>query len=695
MWIDKVKEDPYNRRDGQPGQQTSVGAGGGSAADPGSQEPGNAASAPTPTAAPVAPQQSFASVQDYFKANKQQGDEFGQKFTNKLDQTVNQQKDTITGATKKAQEEVVAGTAKENPFLTARAATDPNAVAKDKGQTDAFMNQWNAAYRGPESFEASNAYGEAANATAKANEKKEQLKSVGGRQQLVQDEFGVYGQGNRGLDEALLQTSSFFPQVQAQEKQFGALQDYLKNQSLNLAPDVSAAKAASEKTRQDTRSAVQGGIQNFVSSVDANVKKAQDNLASQTAAVQRALENPNAVNDSVLKALGLTRNEFDKLQKDKAVAAQGWNAPGDKDGQIAGKSFNLADYFKTNPLDVSRRTTVSQADIDKAKGFATLTQDQNILPTIGDQAAPGTFTSFDKAKAEQELGGYAGNVSAAQKAYQAKLDATRPNIPASNPSDGVLRSQPVLPSDGSGGQSGSNPKPAVNPEYNPNNIQFDSKGNPITPEGATGVFKTPDGVWTPIADMKGVQTETSSLTPKDFQTVDTQGGTEKLPQVPMTVINQINSAVDLRRQSEKNPQKAAELRAAGNDLSVLYARELAGTLTAEDRNRLTYTAMLLGMPSSVKTTSAPTAADPNVLSRYLKENQPVSDAGKTDQFMSSVASAVEQKLKSSPYQAWNQIKGYGPTIEKLYPKMQSGSLTAQEKADLNLAMTQLGLGSLY
>lgn len=697
MWIDQENEDEKNLNQEQDSlTNPSIGSGAGG----GGSEPGNGAGAEqnqaTSVAKPAAPQQNFATIQDYFKANKTQGENFGQQFSSKLADTATQQRNTITGAADAARSEVKSKTPIENTYLTARAASDPFSVTSDTGSYDKLMAQYNAAYAGPSSFEESDAYSGAVEATQKAKEKQEQLKSVGGRQQLIQDEFGVYGQGNRGLDEGLLQTSSVFPKVQEQEKEFGGLQDYLKTKGAELTPDVEAAKKEAEKTRASTRATIGSGLQKFVGDVDTNVEKAKTGLASQTEAVQRALANPNAVNDAVLKTLGLTRNEFDKLQKDKAVAEQGWMAPGDKAGQIAGKSFNLADYLKTSPLDVSRRTTVSDADINKAKGFAQITQDQNILPTVGDKATPGSFATFDKTKAMNELGGYAGNISAAQKAYQDKLNATRPSTPSS-PSDGVLRSQPVLPSDGSGGQSGSNTNPAVNPEYNPNNIQFDNKGNPITPEGATGVFKTPDGVWTPIADMKGVQTETSSITPHDLQTVDNQGGTEKTPYIGDKTVQQIKAAVDMRTNvPNQDPQTKAQFQAMGNDLSVLYARKLAGTLTAQDSQKLNQYASMLGLNELA------TGAVPTDLNQYLADQriappaQPTNPDGSTmtaaQKRIDTANKSIQALVDRSNYYGKKELAPMVSQFQSLYPKYVNGQkMTNQEAKTLQQLAQKLGV----
>ncbi len=139
-----------------------------------------------------------------------------------------------------------AATTAFNPDLVSTAVSDPTKITGDKDQLTSFLDQWNAAYRGPASLESTSGYGDVAKAAQGAGSRAGQLESTGGRQQLIQDEFGVYGQGNKGLDEALLQQSSFFPKVQEQGKEFRSIQDYLASQSKGISAQAREAKAATD-----------------------------------------------------------------------------------------------------------------------------------------------------------------------------------------------------------------------------------------------------------------------------------------------------------------------------------------------------------------------------------------------------------------------------------------------------------------
>jgi|GEM_PF-4568537 len=172
------------------GEQT-IGAGGGAQiqANTSTATPNASRLSPTTQSTP----QNFGTIQDYFKGSQEQGERFGEQFTGRLDTAQQEQRETIGRAAETAGGNITAGTLGFNEALVSQAVSDPTQVTGDEGQFQDFLNQWNAAYRGPQSFAGSQSYGGAAKAAHAAGEKAAQLGSTGGRQQLIQDEFGVYG----------------------------------------------------------------------------------------------------------------------------------------------------------------------------------------------------------------------------------------------------------------------------------------------------------------------------------------------------------------------------------------------------------------------------------------------------------------------------------------------------------------------
>jgi len=272
MWLENDEENKTNVN-GQPstGSNLSVGSGG-DAAQPG-QTPSGVVGNPstiTPTPSGQTPQK-FATVQDYLGANRQQGEDLGQKFTSNLEDTANQEKSAISGAAQQASNDISAATPTYDAGLTSKALSNPTEVTKSPDQLSSFLKQWNASYSGPSSFEASTSYAPAATAANEAGQKAAELKTAGGQQQLLQDQFNVYGQGNKGIDQALLQNSSAFPEVQNKVNEFGNIQDYLTSQAGTVNTQAQEAQAAADAAKANTKGAFTNNLTNFQNKINANV----------------------------------------------------------------------------------------------------------------------------------------------------------------------------------------------------------------------------------------------------------------------------------------------------------------------------------------------------------------------------------------------------------------------------------------
>jgi len=503
MWLDTENEqDPYNRTNAAPqAPNTAVGAGGGTTSPGGTTTAGTAASGTSSnpsTATPaqtIGPTQTFATVQDYLGGNKAQGEQLGQNFSNKLGETATNEKNTIAGAADTTKQDITANTINYDASLVNRAATDPTKVTGDSGQLDSFLKQWNAAYKGPDSFESSANYGTAANAATKANEKAEQLKTAGGQQQLLQDEYGVYGQGNKGLDQALLQTSSYFPKVQDQAKEFGGIQNYLSKN----AADVNSLVPGAKNTTAQTKAAIQdkflnpttGTLAGFQSNLDRGVTAAQQDAATRAKQANAALTSatPTDISDADLQNLGVTRDEYNKIQYEKNVASQGFVMP-DNSANIPGTSVDLTKYLTSNQDKINRGTVITPQDYAKAQAYKTLTENQNVLPSI-DAAQVGTPVSpinFDKGNLMTYLQSLYDPIQKAAQDRQTRLqnDPKRPVIPKYQPGDPVFKSQPVLPSQ---------PIPQFNPGISPTVAPTQPSINmPVAPVVVPPVSKPATGV---------------------------------------------------------------------------------------------------------------------------------------------------------------------------------------------------------
>lgn len=278
MWLDPDDSEQKNQSTNSSGLGApSVGAGGGVGQATGTTSNPSTFN-PVQTNQPT---QEFATVQDYLGANQQQGEALGQQFTGKLDTNLSNEKSAIDTAAGQTKSDVASGTVNYDPNLVATAASDPTKITNDPNQLGSFLKQWNASYSGPSSFENSNNYGAATTAANEAATKGAEASTTGGQQQLLQDNFGVYGQGNKGLDQNILQNSSYSPKVQDQAKQFGTVNDYLAQQAADV--DTQATKAATDTaaTQANTKGAFANKLADFQTGVNKEVSDAQNTATAQ------------------------------------------------------------------------------------------------------------------------------------------------------------------------------------------------------------------------------------------------------------------------------------------------------------------------------------------------------------------------------------------------------------------------------
>lgn len=414
MWLDNPT-DEEQKGNQNPLNSPSVGAGGGAAAPSGtSSNP----STLNPVQSNQAPQE-FATVQDYLGANKQQGEDLGQKFTTGLSQNITDEKSAIDSAAGQTQQDITAGTTPFDSALTAKATSNPTEVANNPDQLGSYLKQWNASYSGPSSFEASKNYGTAAGALTDAQTKQAETATAGGQQQLLQDNFGVYGQGNKGLDQAILQNSSAFPAVQDLSKQFGTVQDYLGQKAGTVNTQATKAAADTAATKQQTQDALQGNVTNFKSGLDAKTAAAQKAATDVMAKYKSDLASADPAKvQADLKASGVddatTKNITDYL------TALNKNY---------GINPNISDAYIGNPtVDISNANVATPEDYARAAAYGKLSGvDYSGVLNPADISKAGTGTLQQNAFKSNDLQGYLKDQLTMQDKSRLSSDAPKLN----------------------------------------------------------------------------------------------------------------------------------------------------------------------------------------------------------------------------------------------------------------------------
>lgn len=365
MWVPKDNNnDPYNR--GNVTKAPTIGSGAGGGGAPLGSGEGNQTNANPSTTSPTTqvPQQAPATVQDYLGANKDQGNQLGQQFKSKLETKANEDKSAIDTSADAVKNAANAGAVNFDSNVVNTAKSDPTKVANDPAQLQSFLGQWNAAYKGPDTFESTAQYDTAAKAAADAKTKSEQVGDAGGRKQILQDEFQVYGQGNKGLDHTLLQNSDEFAGIQDLGKNFSMLPDYFASKAGDVNTAAQAAKATTEATKKNAHDLFDGSLTNFQTDLTNRASANQKTAGDAVSQVKAALASGDMSKvGSILEKSNLTNIQKDDIRSYLTTLNSSY-----------GQKPDLNNYYTYNPAtDINPTTSATKDDFAKAAALQKLT----------------------------------------------------------------------------------------------------------------------------------------------------------------------------------------------------------------------------------------------------------------------------------------------------------------------------------
>jgi F0F1-type ATP synthase membrane subunit b/b' len=397
MWLEK-KEEEFNKS--QPGQTNApqVGAGGG-AAPAGSITPITGTTT-SPIASPQITQK-WATAQDYLRANQPQATELGQKVETSLTGTLGEQQKAIESAGQQAKQQVQSGITAFNPEIAKTAVEAPTQITQSPEKLQDFLKQWNAFYTGPTSFETSESYAPASEAATKGKEISEEIKTPGGRQQLLQNQFGVYGAGNQALDLSLLGTAQNYGNIQQLAPKFESLQDYLTQQSQGISKEAQKAQEATQAAQEQTRAALAGNLDKFQKDLAARVGTTQQEAAVKTQQYQADLTSGNVDKIAVdLRASGIAEDQIKPIIDNLTLLNQQYKY-----------NPNLIQGYEYNPATaITTENVATPEDYAKAQAWAQLTGEQGYTTTLNPAniaqagTAPNVKTGFLPDYLKQQTG---------------------------------------------------------------------------------------------------------------------------------------------------------------------------------------------------------------------------------------------------------------------------------------------------
>jgi len=378
MYIENPDEEQNKN---QSSSSPAIGAGGGGAASPTTTATTPATGNPS-TIQPVQtnqPNQSFATIQDYLGANKPQGETLGNQFVGTVGQGLNTAKSAIDTSAQNAQNQITSGTVKQNTDLTNEALKTPTAVTGDAGKLAEFQKEYNAQYSGPSSLESSDQYENASKAANEASQTGEELKTTGGREQILQDKFGVYGQGNKGLDQGLLQNSSAYSNVAPLQQGFQSVQDYLKAASGSTADAAKQARETTEATKANTQKAFAGNLSSFQDKLNSEVSVAQQAAQTAGSKIQTDIKSGNldALSEDLQKA-GVSPENLTTISQYLQTLSKDY-----------GQNPEISNYFTQNPITAAN--VASPEEYANAQAYKQLTgTDYSGVLNPADAAKAGT-----------------------------------------------------------------------------------------------------------------------------------------------------------------------------------------------------------------------------------------------------------------------------------------------------------------
>ena len=390
MIPDDIKDDDKKNN------QQVVGAGGGVGPATGGlsvPEQGNF-STTTPQQTNVV--QKEATIQDHLNANKSQGAELGKQFQSNLSGKLNTDKNMVSSAADQAKNQITSNVVNYDPNLIQTAVNEPTKITGDPNQLNSFLKQWNAAYSGPSSFETSSSYDQASKAAQDATQKGEQLKTTGGREQTLQDEFKVYGQGNKGLDQALLQNYEGYGDIQKMAPAFTDVGTYLTQKSKELGDAATQAQTTTNATKTNTRNALANKLTDFQS----DLKKRVSDLQTDKGTLSNQITSDLASGD-IGKIKGDLAN-FNLTDEQKSTI-QDYLGSLNKDYGI---SPDLSQAYTFNPAtDINTANAATPEDYANAAAWQQLTGvDYGGVLSPNDAAKAGTWNTLGNSLKAGDIG---------------------------------------------------------------------------------------------------------------------------------------------------------------------------------------------------------------------------------------------------------------------------------------------------
>lgn len=426
---------------------------------------GGASNSPQAGQGPVqqnaAPQasQGYTDVASYLNANQAGSADLGQRVSSNLNTKYNDTKSGIDTSFNQFKGDVTKGSVPQNTDLINQVAANPNAAVSDPNKVAAFQGQLNAKYTGPTSWADQGTQQGKVNS---ANQYADLASTPGGLNVYTQEAEaqtgGPQSQGINQLDTLLLGGDpGAMGQVNGAASQYKSLNDYINAQNMAGSEAVTGAQNEAQNTAKTALNAFtgeNGTLTNLNTSVNQNASKQlaeaqaqQTQLAkdlgmvynpettnAMTGAVAKPGEagyqnsgylqtdvpvnysiNNNALSDSDLSSLGLSRDQWNSLSSALGEAGTSQMMNGHNFGQLSNTSKLDLGAGLTQADPTQRFTAANTATADQ---YAQMSAIQQLL---GDKTPQGGALN----PALSSLAGTANSNGLSQFDYEGALQAAK------------------------------------------------------------------------------------------------------------------------------------------------------------------------------------------------------------------------------------------------------------------------------
>ncbi len=339
---------------------STIGTSGGPSASGDQTAAANAASGAGGTSSPT----TFAGIQDYVNANKQQTAKLANDVGGLVTNYGTEARSALGQGQEKFNKDVTDNTVNLDQRVFNQAATDATQVANNQADLTTFQGMRDAEYKGPASLETSEYYQPINQAFNTAQTASENTQTDAGQRtllgQLQQKQRGKVNQGALDFNTALLQGDLDARSILDQAKQSNA--DLPSILEAAKADALARAKAAGDTTKA-TRDAIEAkfsgdqGVQSLLQKdIDGRVQAAVKQSGQDAATVMDALKNNAALTDQQLKLLGMTKEQYNQLKGDIGYYNSTWGKSQFQDltpyatvqnpeTQITGQNLATADEY--------------------------------------------------------------------------------------------------------------------------------------------------------------------------------------------------------------------------------------------------------------------------------------------------------------------------------------------------------------